>query len=111
MHSPNYSDALNLDEHFRAGETGDGDQRARREIVAEDFFPQLSKPVAVARIGDEHGHRDHIGEAAAGLLQSLVKAGKYLSDLAVEIAGERSSGCVRRSNLPGEPDDPPAFGD
>jgi hypothetical protein len=81
------------------------------KIVAENFLPQLGEPVAVARVGDKHRHRHHISEAAAGLLESLVQASKYLADLPVEIAGKRVSRCVRRSNVPSEPDDPPAFGD
>src|SRR5260370_5717053 len=109
--SPYYGGSLNLDEHLRAGETGARNQRARRKIVAENFLPQFGEAIAVASVGDEHRHRHHIGEAAAGLLESLVQAGKHLSDLAVEIAGKRVSRSVRRSNLPGEPDDPPAFGD
>ena len=89
--SPYHGDPLNLDEHLRAGETGDGDQRTRRKIVAESLLPQLGEPVAVASVGDEHRHRHHIGEAAAGLLEGPVQAGKHLSDLAVEISGKQVS--------------------
>src|SRR5271156_3490274 len=39
----------------------DSNKRARREIVAEDLLPQLGKAIAKPRIGDEHGHRHHVG--------------------------------------------------
>src|ERR1700757_2489389 len=79
-----YGDSLDLDEHLRAGEAGDGDQRAGWEIVGENFLPQLGEPVAVASVGDEDRHRHHIGEPAASLPERLAQARKYLTDLAVE---------------------------
>src|SRR5215831_10616232 len=79
-------DALNLDEHFWTGKSSDRDQRARREVVAKDLLSQLSKSVAVTRIGYKHGHRHHVAQLASGLLQGLPQARKYLANLAVEIA-------------------------
>src|SRR5438046_1779427 len=64
-------DPLDLDEEFRAREPGAGDQRARREIVAEDLAAQFGKAVAEAGVGDKDGHRHHVLEAGARLLQRL----------------------------------------
>ncbi len=36
--STEYRDPLNLDQHFRTCETSDGNQRARRKIIAEDLL-------------------------------------------------------------------------
>ena len=96
--SAKYSDPLNLDQQLRTCETSDGDQRTRRKIIAEDLFSQLSKAVTIAGVGDEHGHRDHISQGTAGLLECLTEPGKYLADLPVKIAGKRFAGrCVENA--------------
>src|SRR6266446_2854426 len=66
--SAKYRDPLNLDQYFRTCETSDGNQRTRRKIIAKDLLSQLSKAVTIAGVGDEHSHRDHISQGAAGLL-------------------------------------------
>jgi hypothetical protein len=65
--------SLNLDQHFRTRETSNGNQRTRRKIIAEDLLSQLSKAVTIAGVGDEHSHRDHISQGAAGLLEGLTE--------------------------------------
>ena len=87
-------DPLNLHQHFRTCETSDGNQRTRRKIIAEDLLSQLSKAVTIAGVGDEHSHRDHISQGAAGLLEGLTEPGKYLADLPVKIAGKRFAGRI-----------------
>src|SRR6266481_24380 len=109
--SAKYRDPLHLDQHFRTCETSDGNQRTRRKIIAEDLLSQLSKAVTIAGVGDEHSHRDHISQGAAGLLEGLTEPGKYLADLPVKIAGKRFAGRIYRADLPGQPDDPAAFSD
>src|SRR5438067_969378 len=83
-------DALHLDEHFGARQAGDGDQRARRIVVAEDLAAELREAVAEPRIGDEHGHRHHVREPPAGLFERAAEPGKHLAHLTVEIGGERA---------------------
>src|SRR6266446_7845930 len=109
--SAKYRDPLNLDQYFRTCETSDGNQRTRRKIIAEDLLSQLSKAVTMAGVGDEHSHRDHISQGAAGLLEGLTEPGKYLADLPVKIAGKRFAGRICSADLPGQPDDPAAFSD
>src|ERR1700728_180228 len=67
-------DALDFDEHAGMREPGYGDERARGEIVAEDVAADFGEVRAAADIGDEHGHRHHVGEPPAGLLQGLAEA-------------------------------------
>jgi hypothetical protein len=98
--SAKYRDPLNLDQHFRTCETGDGNQRTRRKIIAEDLLSQLSKAVTIAGVGDEHSHRDHISQGAAGFLECLTEPGKYLADLPVKIVGKRFVGRVCRATCP-----------
>ena len=81
MTSAKYRDPLNLDQHFRTCETSDGNQCTGRKIITEDLLSQLSKAVSIADVGDEHCHRDHISQGAAGLLECLTEPGKYLADL------------------------------
>ena len=109
--SAKYRDPLNLDQHFRTRETSNGNQRTRRKIIAEDLLSQLSKAVTIAGVGDEHSHRDHISQGAAGLLEGLTEPGKYLAELPVKIAGKRFAGRICRADLPGQPNGPAAFGD
>ena len=109
--SANHRDALHLDEQVRAREARDGDQGARREIVTEDLAAQLREAVAQPRIGDEDGHRHHIGEPAAGLFERTAEPREDLAHLAVEIGGERTAAAVLAGDLPGQPHDAPAFGD
>src|SRR5205814_3181681 len=104
-------DALYLDEHFRARQAGDGDQRARGIIVAEDLAAQLRETVAEPRIGDEDGHRHDVGQAPARLLERAPEPGKHFAHLAVEIGGERATAAVLSGNLPSQPHDAAAFGD
>jgi len=101
--SADYGGPLDLYQQFRAGEPGDGNQRARRKIVAKDLFAQLGKSVAKSRIGNKDRHCHHISEGAPGLLDGVAKPGKYLADLAVEITGERSAGSVCGGDLPCQP--------
>jgi hypothetical protein len=98
--SAKYRDPLNLDQHFRTCETSDGNQRTRRKIIAEDLLSQLSKAVTIAGVGDEHSHRDHISQGAAGLLEGLTEPGKYLADLPVKIVGKRFAGRICRAICP-----------
>ena len=79
---------LNFHKQLGAREPGNGDQCTRRKVIAQDFLAQLGEAIAIARIGDEDGHRHHIGNATADLGQSLTQAGEHLPHLTVEIAGE-----------------------
>ena len=89
-----------------------GDKTVVVRVERRIMHPIYKKFVTTSKKYAAHDadNRHHIGEAAAGVLERLVQAGKYLSDLAVENAGERVSRRVRGSNLASEPDDPPAFG-
>ena len=97
-------DALHFDQQFRAGEAGDGDQGAGREVVAEDLAAQLGEAVAEPRVGDEHGHRDHVGQLGAGFFEGAAEPGEHLPHLAVEIAGEGAAAAVLGRDLAGQPD-------
>jgi hypothetical protein len=109
--SGNYGGPLDLYQQFRAGETGDGNQRARRKIVAKDLLSQLGKSVAKSRIGNKDRHCHHISEGAAGFLDGVAKPGKYLANLAVKITRERSAGGICSSDLPCQLNGPAALGD
>src|SRR5205807_10009597 len=106
-----HGDALHLHQHFRARQAGDGEQRARRIIVAEDLAAQLRETVAEPRIGDEDGHRHDVGEPATGFFEGMAEPGEHLAYLAVEIGGERAAGAVVGRDLTGQPDGAAAFGD
>ena len=97
-------DALHFDQHSRPGQAGDRDQGAGREIVAEDFAAQLGEAVAQPGVGDEHGHRDHVGQLRPGLFEGAAEAGEDLAHLAVEIADQRAAVGVLDRDLAGQPD-------
>jgi hypothetical protein len=98
-YSADYGDPLNLYQQFGARQAGDGEQCARRKIVAEDLLAQLSKAIAISRVGDKYRHCHHIGQSAAGLIEGPAEPRKYLVDLGVKIAGERSAGGICSANL------------
>src|SRR5262245_23239966 len=75
------------------------------------FPPDLGDAVAVAHVGDEHGHLHHVAELAAGLFERGIDELEDLPHLSVEIAGERLAGVVDDRELPGEPHDLAAVGD
>jgi hypothetical protein len=106
-----YGDPLNLYQQLGAGETGDGDQCARRKIVPEDLLAQLGEPIAISRVGDKNRHCHHIRQSAAGLLEGPAEPGKYLVDLGLKIAGERSAGGVCRGDLARQPNSLSTFRD
>src|SRR5262249_28146924 len=87
------------------------DQRAGREIVAEDFATQLGEAVAEPRVGDEHGHRHHVGEAGTGFSERAAEPGEYFVHLPVEIAGQRAAGAILDGHLTREPNDTATLGD
>src|SRR5882757_8058326 len=62
-------DALDLDQHGRVGEAGDGDGGAGGEVGAEQLGPDLRHPGGVARVGEEHGHGDDVLQRRPGFLQ------------------------------------------
>src|SRR5215475_3844972 len=62
---PDHRVALNLDLGVGIGERADGDQRAAGEVVAQNLAADLGEAVAVAHVGDEHGHLHHVIELAA----------------------------------------------
>jgi hypothetical protein len=66
---------LHLDQHLGPGEGGDGDERAGREVVAENLLAQFDKAVAQTRVGDEDGHRHHVGGRRPGLFEGTPEAG------------------------------------
>src|SRR5215831_2660436 len=103
--------ALNFDLGLGYGQGGDGDEGAAGEIVAEYFAPDLGEAIAVAHVGDEHGHLHHVAELAAGLFERGIDELEDLPHLSVEIAGERLAGIVDDRELPGEPHDLAALGD
>src|SRR5207249_3447958 len=70
----------------------------------------LDEAVAVARLLDEHGHADHVGEAAAGALQDLVDLREHLLHLRLEVVGDVRALVVARRGLAGDPDNAPALG-
>ena len=78
----------------------DGDEGAAGEIVAEYFPPDLGKAVAVAHVGDEHGHLHHVAELAAGLFEGGIDELEDLPHLPVEIAGEGLAGVVATARCP-----------
>src|SRR5262245_21219597 len=87
----NDSHALNLDQKAGLGQPGDGDQRTRREAFLEGFLAELDETVAEPRVGDEHGHRHHVREAAAaGGLDVLVELRENSTHLLIEIGGRRA---------------------
>jgi hypothetical protein len=61
--------ALNFDLGLGNGQRGDGDKGVAGEIVAKYFPPDLGEAVAVAHVGDEHGHLHHVAQLAAGLFK------------------------------------------
>src|SRR5262249_26608524 len=97
--------ALNFDLGFGYGQGGGGDEGAAGEIVAEYFASDLGEAVAVAHVGDEHGHLHHVAELAAGLFERGIDELEDLPHLSVEIAGERLAGVVDDRELPGQPHD------
>ena len=94
---------LNFDFGLGYGQGGHGDEGAAGKIVAEYFPPELRKTIAVAHIGDEHGHLHHVAELAAGLFQRGIDAFEDLSHLPVEIAGQRLAGVIHDRELSGKP--------
>src|SRR5258708_7589165 len=64
-----HSHGLDLDLDAGAREVAHRDQRAAGIVaVLEHVLAHLDEAVAVARFLDEHGHRHHVGQAAAGAL-------------------------------------------
>ena len=61
---------------------------------------QLGQAVAVAPVGDEHRHRHHVGEGAAGFFERFAEQAENLAHLAVEIAGQRFPGRVGDATWP-----------
>src|SRR5688572_19577128 len=98
--------SLHFEQRFRPRECRDRDERARREALAtENLAAHFDEAVAVPRVLQEHGHRDHVVDtAAAHGLDRLPELLKDLAHLRLEVAG-----LLR--GLPGEPDRPAAFGD
>src|SRR5882672_1371472 len=103
---------LDLDFDARARKVGHGDKRAARVVaVLEHVLPHLDEAVAVARLLDEHGHGDDVGEAAAGALEHLVDLREHLLHLRLEVVGDVLAVVVARCRLPGDPDGLAAVGD
>lgn len=72
-----------------AGEVGDGDQGAARIVtILEEILTHLDKAVAVARLFDEYGHANDIGEATAGALEHRVDLRNHLFRLCLEVVGD-----------------------
>jgi hypothetical protein len=94
-----------------AGKAGDGDESASGEIVAEYLPADLGQPIAVAHVGDEHGHLHHIGELAARFFEGGIEQLEDLPRLPLEVAGQRLAGIVNRRGLSGEPHGLTALGD
>jgi len=44
--SADHGDTLNFHKQFRTRQSGDSNQRTRREVVAEDLLPQLGEAIA-----------------------------------------------------------------
>ena len=75
---------LNFDFGLGYGQGGHGDEGAAGKIVAEYFPPELRKTIAVAHIGDEHGHLHHVAELAAGNSSAAPIRPAKMRDNAVE---------------------------
>src|SRR5262247_84496 len=109
---PDHRDGLDLDLHAGPREVGDGDERAAGVVaVGELLFAQLDEPVAVARLLDEDGHGDEIGERAADPAQRLVDQREDPMRLGLEVAGDVLAVAIDGRGLAGHPDDAPALGD
>jgi hypothetical protein len=94
--------ALDLDLGIGICQGGDGDHGAAWKVVAEDFFADLSEPLAVANVGDEHGHLHEVRERASRLAQDRVEAFEDLACLTLEVVRQRLAGIVHGPRLPGE---------
>src|SRR3954468_14172542 len=101
--APDHGYALNLDLGVGIGQAGDGDESASGEIVAEYLPADLGHPVAVAHVGDEHGHLHHVAELAAGLFEGGIEQLEDLPGLPLDIAGQGLAGIIDRRGLAGEP--------
>src|SRR3954468_442551 len=109
--APDHGHALNLDLGVGIGQAGDGDESASWEIVAEYLPADLGQPIAVAHVGDEHGHLHHVAELAARFFEGGVEQLEDLPRLPLEVAGQRLAGIVDRCGLSGEPYRLAALGD
>jgi hypothetical protein len=54
-------DPLDFEEQRRIGKVGDRDDGACRKIVAQEVMAHLGEGFMVNRVGDENGHRHHVG--------------------------------------------------
>jgi hypothetical protein len=88
LFAADHGHALDLDLGIGIGQAGDRDQGAAGEIVAEYLFSYLRQPIAIADVGDEDGHLDHVAKLAAGLLKRGAEQLEDLPSLPLEIAGD-----------------------
>lgn len=93
-------DALYLNQDTGARELADCEQGTTRKIAPENFLPDFYETIAMARIIDEHGHRDHVAESVtSGGFDRRIKLCENFASLSFKIGG----GC--RCRLTAQPDD------
>src|SRR5215510_7539195 len=89
--------ALNLDQYSRAREARDGDERAARKALLEDFLANFGQAIAEPYVIDEDRHGDHVAQSgAADGLDGLVELRENLPHLTLEVL-------VRRAGLTAKP--------
>jgi len=101
-----HGDALHFNQEFRPREPCGGDERARREIVTEYFFPDFKETRPVTRVSDKHCHGHHVGKLGAYFLKRATKLFEYRPNLTVKIPRQGLSVEILNCCLAGEPDCP-----
>src|SRR5262249_9313838 len=86
------------------------DQRAPGEVVAEYLSADLREAIAIANVGNEHRHLNHVTELASRFFQRGINQLEDLSHLTFEITGKRFARVVHGRDLPAKPNRLAPFG-
>src|SRR5439155_26457417 len=98
--------------HAGAREVRHRDERAGWELAVGKQRPaDLDEAVAMARLLDEHRHRDEIRQGSPGAPQGLVHAREHAERLGLEVAGAALAIAVDKGGLTRQPDGAAALRD